>query len=230
MKRLSIIVGAFVVGVAAMLGVLQPWKKAPKHSMRIHEEPLSFKPPTAAQQYAQQAKEKISAGELKEAQELLAKAAALDPNLRLVPLYQGDLEMVRGDYGAARRSYTEALKQWPEDPQALSGRAAARFELNEPAGAVEDATAALKAKPTDIDALFTRAAAYGALKRWEECVRDWTAYLAARPKDAHAWTNRGNAHDRMGNKAGAAADWRQAVWLDPSLSAQLDPLIKEAER
>ena len=228
MKRLSIIVGAFVVGVAAMLGVLQPWKRAPK---REAPAPVEIsKVPSAALEYALQAKARISAGELKDAQELLAKAAALDPDLPLVPLHQGDLEMVRGDYGAARRSYTEALKRRPGDARALAGRAAARYELNEPAGAVEDATAAVAADPSDPDALFTRAAAYGALKRWEECVRDWTAYLARRPKDAHAWTNRGNAHDRMDRKAAAVADWKQAVKLDPSLGDRLNPLIDDAGR
>ena len=227
-KRLSIIVGAFLLGVAAMLGILQPWKrKAPRLALQPPAPaPLTVER-TPAEEHAFQALTALKAGNLPEAQANLSKAALLDPDLFEIPLYQGHIEMLAGDHRAARRSYNEALKRRPGDAKALAGRAAAGFELKEYAGAVEDATAAMATEP---DALFTRAAAYGALGRNEESVRDWTTYLAQRPKDAHAWMNRGNAHERMENKAAAISDWKQAVTLEPNLSAKLQPLIDEAKQ
>ncbi len=224
MNRPWIIVGGFALGVAVMLGVLQPWKGKPRREPPRPEERAS------ARDQATQALAALKSGNLKEAQELLAKAASLDPDLFEVPLFQGHLEMVKGDHVAARRSYTEALQRRARHAGARASRAAARFELKEYAGAVEDATAALEIESSEADAFFTRAAAYGALGRWEEAVRDWTSCLALRPKDADVWVNRGNANDRMGNKAAAATDWREAVRLDARLAERLNPLIREAEQ
>ena len=223
MKRLWIIVGGFAAGVALMLGFMQPWKRPPR---RPAPSPQTDDR-TRALDHASQALAALKAGDLMEAQARLSKAASLDPDLFEIPLYQGHIEMLAGGHSAARRSYDEALKRRPGDAKALAGRAAARFELREYAGAIEDATAAIATEP---DALFTRAAAYGALERNEESVRDWTAYLAQRPKDAHAWMNRGNAHERLGRMSAAVADWKQALILDSNLAAQLNPLILEAEK
>jgi tetratricopeptide (TPR) repeat protein len=217
MKRVLAVIGGGAAGVIVMLAILQPWKVEPKRATPGAEPELA-----SASRVADLAWTKMQAGELEEAQRLIAQAASLDPDLFEVALYQGHLDMIRDDHASARRSYTDALKRRAGDPRALAGRAAARFELKEYAGAVEDASAALASEP---DAQFTRAAAYAALGRNEESVRDWTAYLARRPKDAQAWTNRGNVHERMGNRPAAVADWRQAVSLDPGLEAQLGPLI-----
>ena len=253
MKRLTIIAGAFLLGVAVMLGVLQPWNRTPKPAIPLLAPPskpnhlelvermidegrfddahaeIQSEFQTAwpdARAWALAGLIAIRTADVKRAQEHLAQAAKVDPDLFEIPLFQGHLEMLLADRSAARRSYTEALKRRPGDAKALAGRAAARFELGEHAGAVEDATSAIAKEP---DALFTRAAAYGALKRSEDAIRDWTAYLAKRPNDSHAWMNRGNEHGRMGNKAAAVADWNQAINLNPKLKEQLEPLI-EASR
>jgi tetratricopeptide (TPR) repeat protein len=198
MKRLSIIVGGYALGVAIMLGTLQPWKKSPPVAAPAPAAPPPPAVPASARDQALLALTALRAGHVEEAQGLLAKAASLDPNLFEVPLFQGHLEMVLGDHAAARRSYTEALRRQPDHAGARASRAAALFELREYAGAVEDASEALKTDAPEADPYFTRAAAYGALDRWEESVRDWTSYLAIRPKEADAWVNRGNAHNRMG--------------------------------
>jgi len=215
--------GGLLLGIALMLGFMQPWKRPPR---RPAPAPQSDDR-TRALEHASQALAALKAGDLMEAQARLSKAASLEPDLFEIPLYQGHIEMLAGGHSAARRSYDEALKRRPGDAKALAGRAAARYELREYAGAIEDATAAISTEP---DALFTRAAAYGALERNEESVRDWTAYLAQRPKDAHAWMNRGNAHERLDRKSAAVADWKQAVLLEPSLGDRLNALIDEAVR
>jgi tetratricopeptide (TPR) repeat protein len=229
MKRTVAVIGGLAVGVAAMLAILQPWKRAPKSVSSV---PASTSPEVQpkAREQAHLALTALKAGNLQEAQVLLAKAASLDPELFEVPHFQGHIEMLKGDHAAARRSYTEALKRQPRHAGALASRAAARFELTEYGGALEDATAALEIDSSEPDAFFTRAAAYGAIGRWEESLRDWTSYLALRPKDADGWVNRGNAHDRMGSKAAAATDWKEALKLAPSMSDHLVPLIKDAER
>src|SRR5262245_37390139 len=157
MTRTWAVAGGLFVGVAIMLAILQPWKPGPKR------EPPA---PASARDQAQLALAALKAGQIQEAQDLLAKAASLDPDLFEIPLFQGHLEMIKGDHAAARRSYTEALKRRPGHAGARAGRAAARFELKEYGGAVEDATASIESAPSESDAYFTRAAAYGALNRW----------------------------------------------------------------
>src|SRR5262245_39585798 len=190
MRRMLAIGGGLAIGVAVMLGMLQPWKRSAQvrtptptvvspsgdrlleargHidegrvdvARVILKAELDAGRPSALA-FALLALADIRSGDLKSAQEGLAKAASLDPDLFEIALFQGHLEMVSGEHAAARRSYSEALKRKPGDAKALAGRAAARFELKESAGAVEDANSALAATPPEPDALFTRAAAYGA--------------------------------------------------------------------
>lgn len=229
MRRIGAVIGGLAVGVIVMLAVLQPWKREePKPPPSAA--PSKASPREEALRLVRLAEAAIGSRELAAAQQRLAEAAALDPDLFEIPLFQGHLEMALHDWSAARRSYTDALKRRPNDAGALGGRAAARFELKEFAGAIEDATAALAADPQDPGALFTRAAAHKELGRNEESLRDWTAYLTRRPRDAQAWANRGNVHARMGRKSGAVTDWEQALALDSSLKDQLAPLISEAKR
>jgi tetratricopeptide (TPR) repeat protein len=224
MRAVLVVVGGLAVGVAAMLGILQPWKRTPQAASA--PEPAEVDRREEALRLIRLAEEALGRRELITAQQRLAEAEALAPDLFEIPLLQGHLEMAFNDWSAARRWYTEALKRRPGDPGALAGRAAARYELKESAGAIEDATGAIAAEP---DALFTRAAAYSALGQFQESIQDWTAYLARRPKDAEAWRNRGNAHKRLGKQAAAATDWKEAVKLDPGMSGELTPLINTAQ-
>jgi len=233
MNRTWAVVGGLAVGVATMLGILQPWKRTPRREAPAPAATSPFKTlenRLEALSYATEARAKISNGDLEEAQELLAKAAALDPQSLLVLLYQAQLDMANCEYEAARRSFTLVLKRQSWNSEALAGRATALYELKEYAGAVEDATQAMISHRENREPLFTRAAAHEKLGHWEECMLDWTNYIAAFPEYPPAWLNRGNAHYRRGNRAAAVADWKQAVKLDPSLSDQLNPLITEADR
>jgi len=187
MKRLTIIAGAFLLGVGVMLVIMQPWKRTAKPTVSL---PAPESTPSrlelvqrmidegrfndaqeairnefqgawpSARAWALSGLIGIRTADVKQAQDCLARAAKVDPDLFEIPLFQGHLDMLLGDRSAAWRSYTEALKRRPGDAKALAGRAAARFELGEHAGAVEDATAAIAQEP---DALFTRAAAYAEL-------------------------------------------------------------------
>ena len=222
MNRFGAVIAGGAVGVAAMLAFLQPWKEKPRR-----EAPAPPSQGDPALEAAELAWSKLEAAELDEAQRLIAKAASLNPQLFEVPLYQGYLDMSRGQYAAARRSFTEALERKPDEPRALTGRATARFELKEFAGAVEDATKAIQ---DNSEALFIRASAYAGLERQEESIRDWTTYVKRYPMDSGAWMNRGNAHARLGRKEAAVADWEQAVALDAGLRDQLAPLISKAKQ
>ena len=256
MKRVLAVTLGAALGVAIMLGILQPWKRTPRAPVpapappvpmdrfdsardliekdRIEEARALLEDELRADAWSARAVALLALADLRganplAAQSRLAQASAINPDLFEIPFVQGHIDMVRKEFRAANRSYTEAIRRRPRDARARGGRAAARFELKEYAGAVEDATAALASESSDADSLFTRAAAYGALNRFEESVRDWTTYLAKRPKDAHAWTNRGNANERMGQKAAAIADWRQAMTVDPTLTQQLEPLINGSQ-
>src|SRR5688572_19671490 len=108
MKRTAAVVLGGAFGVAVMLGILQPWKRTPKPAPSAPA-PTSPDPRSDARELALQALAALKAGQPREAQNLLAKAASLDPDLFEVPHFQGHINMVKGDHAAARRSYTEAL-------------------------------------------------------------------------------------------------------------------------
>src|SRR5688572_9265683 len=228
MRQILAVAGGLALGVLIMLAVTDPRKKARSVERAGSSEPsfairsrwqfsevethltrgeldlartklklIMDTDPRSPRAYAYLAYVDIRAGELHAAQGHLARAAALDPDLDELPGFQGHLQMAKKNYGAAARSYTEALKRRP-NYWYNACRAAARFELTEYAGAVEDATIALASTEFCDDARFTRASAYAALGQWKESLQDWTVYVAHHSWDARAWRNRGNVHYRMG--------------------------------
>ena len=48
-------------------------------------------------------------------------------------------------------------------------------------------------------------------------IADYDKALQYDPADAYSWNNRGHAKMRLGNKAGAIADFRKALEINPSL-------------
>jgi tetratricopeptide (TPR) repeat protein len=251
MKRVVAMIGGGAVGVAAMLGILQPWKRSAS-SVReaVNAAPLPNRLSDAyshleegrvtearellraelaenslsAAAYVLLAWADLQTGDMIGGQRRLANAASIDPDFPEISLFQGHFDMMSKNYRAAVRSYSEALKLRPNHVPALTWRATARYELGEFAGAVEDSTSALSGAANDVQALYTRAAAFAKLARWEESIRDWTAYLVRHPKDSQAWTNRGNANERLGRRTAAMADWDQAARLAPHPEDRLVPL------
>src|SRR5688572_19904011 len=100
MKRAVIIVGGLVFGVLVGLTFFLPEdrpipKKGPSELDRIAQKTAP------ALDLTIQARLKIEEGQLDEAQRLLAKAAALDPELVAVHMSQAYLDMARKDFAAA---------------------------------------------------------------------------------------------------------------------------------
>ncbi len=172
----------------------------------------------------------IREGKLQEAGPLLKEAAGLDPTCPDLPVVQGHERMLSGDHDGARLRYDEALQRRPGDPEALEGRAAARYHLRELAGAIEDATDALRGNPSRALALFTRARALEKLDRPRDAVRDYDAFLELRPEDAEAWRNRGNLRVRLGDRGLAVRDFRRAMELRPDWVAELKVLVADLEK
>lgn len=230
--------GAFLVGAAIAVAL---WPPAPV--------PPDPPPPPPAKAPAEEARERLDAGDLAgaekaaqrdpqsadaraslaivrirqgrtaEAKALLDEAEKLDPGLDRIAIGRGHVAMEAGDFLRALRFYDEALAR-RESEEARAARAEALFHNGEYAGAIEEATRA--------GALFTRAAAYAALGKDEAALRDYADYTAAHPDDAQGWVNRGNVEMRLGIAARAAQSWERAIAADPSLRERLEPLIRRA--
>ena len=53
---------------------------------------------------------------------------------------------------------------------------------------------------------------------------DYDKTLQYDPADAYSWNNRGQAKMRLGDKAGAIADFRKALEINPGLGTARDSL------
>jgi tetratricopeptide (TPR) repeat protein len=118
-----------------------------------------------------------------------------------------------GDRAAAQWGLSAAIAAAPTDPNAWYSRAIVRNELHTWKAAMRDYDEALRLAPDFASALLNR----GALKDDNGdpigAIDDYERVLALET-DAEtrtrAWFNRGNSRFRLGDLAGACADWRAA--------------------
>src|SRR5689334_18038313 len=97
MKRPWIIVGGMVVGLAAMLGVLQPWKQAGAPSA-----PAPSPAPAAAYDRLAEARQRIDAGRLEAARELLRAEIQENPRSARAHALLALAQIRAGDRSAAQ--------------------------------------------------------------------------------------------------------------------------------
>jgi tetratricopeptide (TPR) repeat protein len=127
------------------------------------------------------------------------------------------------DFAAAERHYKAGVAEHPDSIGVASAYASWLVDRNRPAEAFAVIDAYQKRRPTDPQALFQvgrLAAATGQqLERGEEALR---RYLSAPPPPALNFPSLstvhlrlGNIAERRGNKAGARAEYEQALRLDP---------------
>jgi tetratricopeptide (TPR) repeat protein len=119
-----------------------------------------------------------------------------------------------GDRAAAQWGFSAAIAAAPSDPNAWYSRAIVRNELHTWKAAMRDYDEALRLAPGFSSALLNR----GALKDENGdplgAIEDYERVLASEADEetrTRAWFNRGNSKFRLGDMAGACADWRTAA-------------------
>ena len=139
---------------------------------------------------------------------------------RISSLDQGMALYRDGRYEAAVLAFDTAVIQAPGSAAAYNNRAGARLRLGHLVGALGDYTKAIELSPTDAELYFNRANAYMALGNYDFAVHDLNRAIELAPQYSKAYFNRGTARIRSGDRAGADADWRYAVAIEPDPWAQ----------
>ncbi len=93
---------------------------------------------------------------------------------------QGNLDMIEGDFAAARAHYDEALRQQPHEPELLPRQGLARLHAGDPAAALESFRRMRRLRPDWPEADLREAQALMALGRREQALR-----LARRSLERH---------------------------------------------
>ena len=141
------------------------------------------------------------------------------------------LPPTRDDNEAARALFEQALKVYPEDPDALAGSAATyasdfRFgwrssEIDFEAKIIGQADRAISLAPNATSAFLAKASYFNNSHRWNEALSVTNAGLAVNPNLAALYAERGVAEDSLGRFDQAKTDLELAMRLiprDPGIS------------
>ncbi len=173
----------------------------------------------------------IARGRSRDAQGALAdfnQAIRLDPKLSDAYSDRGTEYQKMGEYKKAIDDYTTAIQLDPQSALAYSNRAAARCQVGDYEGAIADCDAAIRFDPDRAAAYNNRA--YAHLKRGEYELAEIYAQMAIQLRPhGYFYNNRGQARGALGDHAGAVADLREALRLEPQHPEAADIRAKIAE-
>ncbi len=139
-----------------------------------------------------------------------SKAIAIRPGWPRPYLNRGRAYQSQGDYDAAIRDYGQVLRMQPNNADAHALRGTAYLRLKDDGRASEDFNSALALKPDQSMALYGR----GMVRLTRAAIRlaldDFNAAIRKSPNYVAAYTARGNAKRKLGDHAGADADFKKA--------------------
>jgi Tfp pilus assembly protein PilF len=139
-----------------------------------------------------------------------AKAIAIRPEWPRPYLNRGRAYQKQGDYDAAIRDYSQVLQMQPNNAYAHALRGTAYLRLKNDDRAAEDFNSALALNPDQSMALYGR----GMVRLNRAAIRlaldDFNAAIRKSPNYVAAYTARGNVRRKLGDHAGADADFKIA--------------------
>ncbi|GAA4470607.1 tetratricopeptide repeat protein [Nibrella saemangeumensis] len=144
--------------------------------------------------------------------------AALKDGSNRFRIYEGlgNVYGLKGEPQKALAMYDQALRLDSTQGDTYYNRGLTRLKLN-PAAAVPDFTKALQLMPyKDTLVLPQRAFAHLQAKQYQAALDDYTRTIDRQPANATAWHNRGVCRFNLGDRAGAVADIRQAIAMNPT--------------
>ena len=116
-------------------------------------------------------------------------AQRADPKLRDVYLARGELALQKHDFGLAARAFEEGLKQLPDDPDLLHGRAMA-YENSEREIALESLAAARKRNPRHVPTLLQYADHHIDAEAYDEATKVLDEIVDIHATHPEAWAYR----------------------------------------
>lgn len=168
-------------------------------------------------------------------EKIYGTAQKTDPKLRDVYLARGELALEKHDFALAARAYEEGLKQHPEDPDLLSGRARAYADGNREV-ALGSLRAALEANPRHIPSLLQMADHHVDAEAYDEAGKVLEKIVSINPTHPDAWAYRAViAHlknDSAGEKTArtrALTTWPKNPRVDFIIGQKLSQKYRFAE-
>ncbi|MDR1897732.1 MAG: tetratricopeptide repeat protein [Prevotellaceae bacterium] len=127
------------------------------------------------------------------------------------------------DYVTALKCFNEALKEHPDDVDALYLRAATYMEMEEYNKALSDYNAAIKNyKKSEVlmldDLLFKRGELYYIIENNEKAIVDFSAAIKYNPKNKYAYLSRAKVYSDEKNYSAATADYKQTLSIDETIT------------
>jgi len=138
------------------------------------------------------------------------KAINLRPEWPPTYLDRGRAYQKQGDCPAAIRDYTKFLQMRPQNAFGHIDRGQCYVRLSDDNHALQDFNAAIGLKTDAVNAYFGRAYIHMRRNEFRLAVADFDACIRFAPEFISAYTGRGNAKRKLGDEAGAQADFRHA--------------------
>lgn len=164
-----------------------------------------------------------------EAEHLFKEAIQVSPSdyrNALVYMNLGKMQELQGNNQEALNSYTEAIKQYPENTRFISSRAELYLKLENYAKAVSDYSEIIRLTPGDMDAYAYRGYAYCKMKDLDKAKADLTLVLSKVPTNYMASLGMVIIEQQMRHEANALA---QANILISKFPKMAEPYFIRAE-
>lgn len=155
-------------------------------------------------------------GQLAEAAGLYRKILDSDPNSADALHLLGVIELQNRDAEKGLTLMERAMALRPADPDILSNRGLALFDLQRLAEALESYDRALTIRPRDPKSLNNRGNALRGLGRPEEAIASYDSALAMAPDYTDAFANKANTLQDLNRFLEALACYDRALAIDPN--------------
>lgn len=133
---------------------------------------------------------------------------------------QAQADEEAGDLDRAIAHYTQALKQSPDNIQALVQRSQLHLQTGNTEAALADITQAIELQPGDPILSYERGNIRFSVGDVQGAIEDYTQAIRQDPTFARAYVNRGSARANWSDDQGAVEDYTQAIDLDPPTETQ----------
>src|SRR5215469_18246905 len=154
----------------------------------------------------------------READELLGKVVALNPNAALAWANRGNTRIALKDFAGALAAFDRAIAAEPRFMEVHFNRAKLLKDLGRLEEALAGYDACLALAPRFVDGLINRGNVLSMLGFHAEALACYDQCLAAQPTQVEALYNRGNVLMKLGRHHEAAASYDRASALAPAFS------------
>src|SRR5215469_1314301 len=155
----------------------------------------------------------------READELLGKVVALNPNAALAWANRGNTRIALKDFAGALAAFDRAIAAEPRFMEVHFNRAKLLKDLGRLEEALAGYDACLVLAPRFVDGLINRGNVLGMLGFHAKALACYDQCLAMQPDQVEALYNRGNILMKLGRHHEARANYDRAIALAPGFSA-----------